>query len=368
MAMARVQPSNAAALRIVVAAALALPLFGLHGFPARAQEPDAAPAQEAGEPAPAEEKLSKEKLAQLVAPIALYPDPLLSQVLMASTYPLEIVQASRWVKANSKLKGKPLEEALLSQPWDPSIKSLTAFPDVLKMMNEKLDWTQQIGDAFLAQQSDVLAAVQSLRERADAEGSLKTTKQQKVVKSQSYISIEPKIPRRCTCRPTIRKRSRLVAYPDYPPSRMVSTRLCQWPWHLVGIRCSRRPRFMGHRELAELGRRYRPRSLQPLQPNQSHRSEMAAQRRPSKRRAIREPPPERSVPEEGTKKPGSQPRTVPRQGRSGTRGISGRWRSSRGRRDSGEKSTRQPPVATPRRSGRGKSQTGCEGASSRQAQ
>ena len=148
-------------------------------------------------PAPAQ-GLSKEKLEQLVAPIALYPDPLLSQVLMASTYPLEVVQAERWVKANPKVNGKALEDALQAQPWDASVKSLTAFPSVLQMMNAKLDWTQQLGDAFLAQQEDVLAAVQTLRQRAEAAGSLKTTTQQKVTKStidsQSYIVIEPQDP------------------------------------------------------------------------------------------------------------------------------------------------------------------------------
>lgn len=142
--------------------------------------------------------ISKEQLEQLVAPIALYPDSLLTQVLMASTYPLEIVQAARWAQANPKMKGKALEEAMQKQSWDASVKSLTAFPTVLAMMNEKLDWTQQLGDAFLAQQADVLAAVQSLRERADNAGTLKSTKQQKVAKatsgSQSYITIEPTDP------------------------------------------------------------------------------------------------------------------------------------------------------------------------------
>jgi len=142
--------------------------------------------------------LSKEKLEQLVAPIALYPDALMSQLLMASTYPLEIVQAARWVQSNSKVTGKALENAMQSQPWDASVKSLTAFPSVLQMMNEKLDWTQQLGDAFLGQQDELLTAVQSLRQRADQSGSLKTTKEQKVTKttsgSQSYIVIEPQNP------------------------------------------------------------------------------------------------------------------------------------------------------------------------------
>jgi hypothetical protein len=87
-----------------------------------------------------DKSLSPEQLEQLVAPIALYPDPLLAQVFMASTYPLEIVQADRWAATNSKLKGKPLEDALQMQPWDPSVKSIVAVPQVLKMMSDKLDW------------------------------------------------------------------------------------------------------------------------------------------------------------------------------------------------------------------------------------
>jgi hypothetical protein len=161
--------------------------------------------------------ISKEKLEQLVAPIALYPDPLLTQVLMASTYPLEVVQAARWSKANPKLKGKPLENAMQNQSWDASVKSLTAFPTVLEMMNEKLDWTQQLGNAFLAQQADVLAAVQSLRGRADQTGNLQTTKQQKVTKSssgsQSYIEIEPQDPS-------------VVYVPTYDPNEIYGT----WPY------------------------------------------------------------------------------------------------------------------------------------------
>lgn len=122
-------------------------------------------------------------LEQLVAPIALYPDSLLSQILMASTYPLEVVEAARWLQANPGVTGQALEDAMQSRPWDPSVKALTAVPQTLQMMNDKLDWTQQLGDAFLAQQTDVLDAVQRLRERADNAGNLKTTEQQKVTKT-----------------------------------------------------------------------------------------------------------------------------------------------------------------------------------------
>jgi hypothetical protein len=126
--------------------------------------------------------LTREQLEQLVAPIALYPDSLLAQVLMASTYPLEIVQAARWADTNSKLKGKALEDALQPQAWDPSVKSIVVVPQVLRMLSDKLDWTQMLGNAFLAQQDDLLKAVQDLRARADAKGTLKTTSQQKVSK------------------------------------------------------------------------------------------------------------------------------------------------------------------------------------------
>jgi len=135
----------------------------------------------------------QEELDQLVAPIALYPDSLLAQILMASTYPLEVVLAGKWVKANPELKGDALTAALEKEDWDPSVKSLVNFPQVLDMMNEKLDWTQKLGDAFLAQQKDVMDTVQKLRAKAEAEGNLKTTEQQKVVveKETQTIIIEP---------------------------------------------------------------------------------------------------------------------------------------------------------------------------------
>ena len=116
----------------------------------------------------------------MVAPIALYPDPLLAQVLMSSTYPLEIVEAARWRKANPDLTGDAVEAALKDQDWDPSVKSIATFPDVLAMMDEKLDWTQKLGDAFLAQQAEVMAAVQRLRAKAKAEGTLMSSKEQMV--------------------------------------------------------------------------------------------------------------------------------------------------------------------------------------------
>ena len=108
---------------------------------------------------------SKEELEQIVAPIALYPDSLVAQILMASTYPLDVVEAARWSKANPNVKDKALEDAMQKQKWDPSVKSLTAFPTVLAGMSEKLEVTQKLGDAFLGQQKEVLAAIQALRAR-----------------------------------------------------------------------------------------------------------------------------------------------------------------------------------------------------------
>jgi hypothetical protein len=139
-------------------------------------------------------KLSPQQLEQLAAPVALYPDALLAQIFMASTYPLDIVQAARWSKANPKMTGKALEDAMQKQPWDPSVKALTAVPAVLRMMSEKLDWTQKLGDAFLAQQQDLMKAVQTLRARAKAAGSLESNDRQKVATqtagAQTVIIIE----------------------------------------------------------------------------------------------------------------------------------------------------------------------------------
>lgn len=127
-----------------------------------------------------EANFSQAQIQQMVAPIALYPDPLLTQILMASTYPLEVVEAARWSQDNPGVTGAALETAMQTQSWDPSIKALAAVPQTLEMMSDKLDWTQQLGDAFLAQQQDVLAAVQTLRAEAQAAGNLQSTAQQTV--------------------------------------------------------------------------------------------------------------------------------------------------------------------------------------------
>jgi hypothetical protein len=148
---------------------------------------------------PQEQLLNAAQLDQLVAPIALYPDPLLAQVLMASTYPLEVVQADRFAKTNKKLKGDKLKQALDQQNWDASVKELVSTPTVLATMNDQLEWTQKLGDAVLAQQADVMDAIQRLRAKAQANGKLETTKQQTVTVTQQagqqqVISIEPASP------------------------------------------------------------------------------------------------------------------------------------------------------------------------------
>lgn len=142
--------------------------------------------------------LKAEELDQLVSPIALYPDTLLAEVLMASTYPLEVVQADRWATENKALKGDQLKAAVDKQSWDESVKSLVATPSVLSMMSTKLDWTQKLGDAVLAQQPDVMDAVQRLRTKAQANNKLQSTKEQKVSvkqeQSKQVIVIEPTVP------------------------------------------------------------------------------------------------------------------------------------------------------------------------------
>jgi hypothetical protein len=176
--------------------ALVLAFLILTPLTALAQnQPPPAPAPAA---ASSDQLLKPEQLDALVAPIALYPDNLLSLVLMASTYPLEVVQADRWAKDNKALKGDQLKAAADKQSWDDSVKSLVATPDVLAMMSTKLDWTQKLGDAVLAQQPDVMDAIQRLRTKADANNKLTSTKQQKVTKTQEQgkqvIVIEPTDP------------------------------------------------------------------------------------------------------------------------------------------------------------------------------
>ena len=182
-------------LRMLRSAMFAL-LVVLAPFAAWAQgpTPGSAPPPAASD----QELLKPAELEALVAPIALYPDTLLAEVLMASTYPLEAVQADRWATANKNLKGDQLKAAVDKQPWDASVKALVATPSVLTMMSTKLDWTQKLGDAFLAQQADVMDAIQRLRAKAQANNKLTSTKEQKVTvrqeQNRQVIAIEPTEP------------------------------------------------------------------------------------------------------------------------------------------------------------------------------
>lgn len=192
--------------------------------PPNAAPPAAVPPAQAGKPGDASTTFSPERIEQLVAPIALYPDALLSQVLMAATYPADVVEAAQWSKANASQKGDEAVKAVEDKNWDPAVKSLVAFPQVIQTMGEKPDWVQNLGDAFLASTKDVLDAAQRLRQRAQAAGTLKTTEQQNVVvekapeTQQQVIKIEspnPQVVYVPTYNPTYAYGP--WPYPAYPP-------------------------------------------------------------------------------------------------------------------------------------------------------
>lgn len=195
---------------------------------AQSQQPASPAPAAAGAATLASPTFSQQELDQLLAPIALYPDALLAQILMASTYPLEVVQAARWVKSNPKLTGGALENALAKQPWDPAVKSLTAVPNVLQQMNDQLEWTQKLGDAFLSQQQAVMDTVQVLRAKAHVAGNLQTTEQQvvttKVQDTQTIYVVEsakPEVIYVPTYNPAVAYGSWWYPYPPYsmyPPS------------------------------------------------------------------------------------------------------------------------------------------------------
>src|SRR5580698_10953643 len=139
-------------------------------------------------------KIPPDQLDSLVAPIALYPDPLLAQTLAASTYPLELIQLQQWLAKNSGLKDKALADAVEKQPWDPSVQAMAGLPDVVKRLVDDIQWTAELGNAFLAQQSELLDAVQRMRAKAQEKGNLKSNEQMKVetrvVESKQVIVVE----------------------------------------------------------------------------------------------------------------------------------------------------------------------------------
>jgi Protein of unknown function (DUF3300) len=223
---------------VLAVAAAALALVPLRGLQAQTQAgssgqapatPGSAPASTSGsgtDPAP---KLTNAQLDQLLAPIALYPDGLLAQIGMAATYPLEVVEAARWSKDNPNLKGDAAVQACKDKGWDPSVQSLVAFPQVLTMMRSKLDWTIKLGNAMLAQQSDVAGSIQRLRKQAQDAGNLQSTPQQKVTTqavsaeapagTPPAIVIEPANPQTVyvpTYNPSYVYGN--WPYPDYPPT------------------------------------------------------------------------------------------------------------------------------------------------------
>lgn len=161
-------------------------------------------------------ELTRAELHQLLAPIALYPDTVLSHILIASTYPLEVVQASRWANANSRLSAEQALDAATTEPWDPSVQALVAFPDLLARMSDDLQWTQQLGDAFLFSDAQVMDAIQELRDKAYAAGSLKQMKHVTVQRREKIIIIEPAI-------------ERVVYIPYYDPHVVYGS--WHWPHH-----------------------------------------------------------------------------------------------------------------------------------------
>ncbi len=170
--------------------------------------------------APAPDSFSEGELAQMLAPIALYPDALLSQILMASTYPLEVVEAARWSEKNLHLEGTDAVDAVADQDWDPSVKALVAFPRVLAQMNDDLTWTRNLGDAFLFQEADVADMIQELRQQAYDAGHLDDQDNIRVVREREVIIIEPTHPR-------------VVYVPYYRPTVVYGG----WRWPAYGPVC-----------------------------------------------------------------------------------------------------------------------------------
>jgi len=160
-----------------------------------------------------------EQLQRLVAPIALYPDSLVAQILAASTFPEQVLEADQWVQAHPDLKGDALAKAVDQQPWDPSVKALTAFPSVLGNIDKNLAWTSSLGDAYYNQEQGVMDAVQAMRQRAQEAGNLKTTEQQTVTSQDSTIIIEPPNPE-------------VVYVPEYDPWLVYGGPIEEWPgWY-----------------------------------------------------------------------------------------------------------------------------------------
>jgi Protein of unknown function (DUF3300) len=198
-------------LSIFLASSIAL--FTLPGVMAYAQDGPTSP------PPVVSAKPSKQELQQLVAPIALYPDSLVAQILAASTYPDQVVQADRWLQAHPELKGDQLAQAVNQQPWDPSVKAMAEFPSVLANMDKNLSWTSSLGDAYINNQDAVMNAIQEMRHEAQKAGNLKNTSQLTVQDQGPDIVIEPANPE-------------VVYVPEYDPWLVYGVGIAPWPgWY-----------------------------------------------------------------------------------------------------------------------------------------
>jgi len=203
--------------RIVVGLMAIVLVFGGWAQSAAAKQDAQAPAQ--GAQAPAYKQHSPEELQRMVAPIALYPDSLVAQILAAATFPEQVVEADRWVQAHPELKGDELGHAVDQQPWDPSVKALAGFPSVLGNMDKNLSWASSLGDAYYNQEQDVMDAVQVMRQRAQEAGNLKSTPQQTVTTQGSTVVIEPAEPD-------------VVYVPAYNPWVIYGGPIVAWPgWY-----------------------------------------------------------------------------------------------------------------------------------------
>jgi hypothetical protein len=216
---------NAVTSFVACALALVIGAGPWLGAPVWAQDqPGQAPPPPA-QGAPQNAPLSPEQMQQLVAPIALYPDALVAQILAASAYPTQIVEAQRFLQENPNLKDKDLGDAVNQQDWDPSVKALTQFPSVLANLDKNLSWTSELGDANLNQQADVMQAVQFMRRKAQEAGNLKTTPQQTVTDQGDDVDIQPANPQ-------------VVYVPEYDPELIYGYPVGIWPgfypWWGVG--------------------------------------------------------------------------------------------------------------------------------------
>jgi uncharacterized membrane protein YgcG len=180
---------------------------------AQAESPPVAPADAIAAPSPQQ---PPQELEQLVAPIALYPDPLVAQILAGATHPTEVVEADRWLQQSQNLEGEALASAVDAQPWDPGVKALAQFPGLLGMMDENLSWTSSLGQAYVDGQQNVLDAVQAMRQRAQQAGNLKSTPQESVATDDNSIDIEPVDPQ-------------VVYVPEYDPWVVYGDPLAYYP-------------------------------------------------------------------------------------------------------------------------------------------